>query len=56
MEVDLIRWKMGRFKYVLPINVESTEVETHLTIKLRGILRLKSENISHGANIWTENK
>ena len=33
---------MGRFKIVLSIIVESTDVETHLSIKLRGILRPKS--------------
>ena len=44
---------MGRFKSVL-----STDVEKHLSIKLRGILRPKicKENISHRANVWAENK
>ena len=33
---------MGRFKSVLSIIVESTDIETHLSMKLRGILRPKS--------------
>ena len=33
---------MGCFKSVLSIIVESTDVETHLSMKLRGILRPKS--------------
>ena len=33
---------MGRFKSVLSKIVESTDVEMHLSIKLRGILRSKS--------------
>ena len=39
---------MGHFKGVL-----STDVEMHLSIKLRGILRPKicKENVSHRANI-----
>ena len=37
--------------------VESTDVEMHLSIKLRGTLRPKSVIlISHMANIWTESK
>ena len=43
MEVDQIRvedWPF--FKSTLSIIVESTDVEIHLSIKLRGILRPKS--------------
>ena len=42
MEVDQLKVKMGRFKSILSINSESTDVDMHLSMKLRGIVRPKS--------------
>ena len=60
MEVAQIRAEDGTFQ---KCTAESTEVETHLSIKwskkdFGGILRPKffKDNIDHGADLWVESK